>query len=140
MEMCYDGALVMPNNYAVVNEEEMTYVEGGAYRSSVTTLAAAKDFFGKIAGLYALGLGISACGTAAFPGFAVTDLYFGNSAWDAKNCYNDVCKWIAKYGSNRACRVGVNVAFGVIATGVDVELLDYNIRGVYSGGGGSRSR
>ncbi len=30
MEMYYDGALVMPNNYAVVNEEEMTYVEGGA--------------------------------------------------------------------------------------------------------------
>lgn len=33
MEMCYDGALVMPNNYAVVNEEEMTYVDGGAYIS-----------------------------------------------------------------------------------------------------------
>ena len=34
MEMCYDGALVMPNNYAVVNEEEMTYVEGGFSISS----------------------------------------------------------------------------------------------------------
>lgn len=29
MEMCYDGALVMPSNYAVMDEEEMTYVEGG---------------------------------------------------------------------------------------------------------------
>lgn len=29
LEMCYDGALVMPSNYAVMNEEEMTYVEGG---------------------------------------------------------------------------------------------------------------
>ena len=29
MEMCYDGALVMPSSYAVMNEEEMTYVEGG---------------------------------------------------------------------------------------------------------------
>ena len=29
MEICYDGALVMPKNYAVVDEEEMTYVEGG---------------------------------------------------------------------------------------------------------------
>lgn len=29
MEMCYDGALVMPKNYAVVSEEEMTYVDGG---------------------------------------------------------------------------------------------------------------
>lgn len=29
MEMCYDGALVMPSSYAVMDEEEMTYVEGG---------------------------------------------------------------------------------------------------------------
>lgn len=29
MEMCYDGALVMPSNYAVISEEEMNYVEGG---------------------------------------------------------------------------------------------------------------
>lgn len=31
MEMCYDGALVMPSSYAVMNEDEMTYVEGGGY-------------------------------------------------------------------------------------------------------------
>lgn len=29
MNMCYEGALVMPSSYAVMNEEEMTYVEGG---------------------------------------------------------------------------------------------------------------
>ncbi len=29
MEMTYNGTLVMPANYAVVNEEEMTYVDGG---------------------------------------------------------------------------------------------------------------
>ena len=29
MEMTYNGTLMMPANYAVVNEEEMTYVEGG---------------------------------------------------------------------------------------------------------------
>ena len=28
MELCYEGALVMPSSYAVMNEEEMTYVEG----------------------------------------------------------------------------------------------------------------
>jgi len=31
MEMCYDGALVMPSSYAVMNEEEMTYVAGGGW-------------------------------------------------------------------------------------------------------------
>ncbi len=28
--MCYDDVLVMPNNYEVMDEEEMTYVDGGA--------------------------------------------------------------------------------------------------------------
>ena len=26
MEMCYDGALVMPSNYAVMSEDEMMYI------------------------------------------------------------------------------------------------------------------
>lgn len=29
MEMCYDGALVMPKSCAIINEDEMTYVDGG---------------------------------------------------------------------------------------------------------------
>ena len=29
MDMCYDGALVMPSSFAMISEEEMTYVEGG---------------------------------------------------------------------------------------------------------------
>lgn len=33
MEMCYDGTLVMPSSYAVMSEEEMTYVEGGSWSS-----------------------------------------------------------------------------------------------------------
>jgi len=36
MEMCYDGALVMPQSYAVMSEEEMTYVEGGFQCKSST--------------------------------------------------------------------------------------------------------
>ena len=30
MEMCYNGALVMPHDYTVVNDNEMEYVNGGA--------------------------------------------------------------------------------------------------------------
>ena len=29
MEMYYDGALVMPSSYALMDEDEMSYVEGG---------------------------------------------------------------------------------------------------------------
>lgn len=39
MEMCYDGALVMPSSYAVMDEEEMMYVEGGFSWSQAKTLA-----------------------------------------------------------------------------------------------------
>ena len=33
MDMCYEGTLVMPSNCVVMDEEEMTYVEGGFYIS-----------------------------------------------------------------------------------------------------------
>lgn len=65
MEMCYDGALVMPSSYAVMSEEEMTYVEGGFFnifggKGYVKTwwIAAAID-----AAFAVLGFGISAIGT-----------------------------------------------------------------------------
>jgi hypothetical protein len=29
MDMCYEGTLVMPSNCVVMDEEEMTYVDGG---------------------------------------------------------------------------------------------------------------
>lgn len=32
MDLRYDGALVLPSSYAIMDEEEMTYVEGGAKR------------------------------------------------------------------------------------------------------------
>lgn len=30
MELCYEGGLVMPSSYAMMDEDEMAYVEGGA--------------------------------------------------------------------------------------------------------------
>ena len=42
MEMCYNGALVMPSNYVVMDEEEMTYVNAGD----------AKNFKNNLVGLW----------------------------------------------------------------------------------------
>ncbi|MBP8689680.1 hypothetical protein KBH77_05010 [Patescibacteria group bacterium] len=33
MTMTYDGTMVMPKNFAVVTEDEMTYVDGGGVES-----------------------------------------------------------------------------------------------------------
>lgn len=38
MEMCYDGSLIMPKNYAVVSSEEMSYVDGGTAQNFVDNL------------------------------------------------------------------------------------------------------
>ena len=56
--MCYDGALVMPSSYAVMNEEEMTYVEGGA-RISLTSKMLNKNYCKKIAKKYTGSTGLS---------------------------------------------------------------------------------
>ena len=47
MEMCYDGALVMPSSYAVMNEEEMMYTEAG--KKITITLAAVTSCLGGFA-------------------------------------------------------------------------------------------
>ena len=57
MDMCYDGTLVMPREFAMMDEEEMTYTEGGGWNGKVfvrnlagfLSLAAGMDWFlGKI--------------------------------------------------------------------------------------------
>lgn len=58
MEMCYDGALIMPSKFVSMNEEEMTYVDGGVgfYLNSNRSATIATY-------VYLAGFGISA-GTA----------------------------------------------------------------------------
>ena len=55
MEMCYDGALVMPSSYAVMDEEEMTYVEGGAIKVRVNSKTC-----NRIAAIMCVGAGVCA--------------------------------------------------------------------------------
>ena len=64
MEMCYDGALVMPRSYAVMNEEEMTYVEGGFYinKDKCATMA---TYISMITGVSQYALTVMSLGTLA---------------------------------------------------------------------------
>ena len=68
MEMCYNGALVMPSNYAVVNDNEMEYVEGGG----TTYLKIGKNSF--VAGALAAlaGWGSKAMMTAALNAIGIS--------------------------------------------------------------------
>ena len=51
MEMTYDGALVMPKSFAIVDEDEMTYVEGGAEWSGARFVRNLAGFVGLVGGL-----------------------------------------------------------------------------------------
>ena len=76
MEMCYDGALVMPSNYVVMSEDEMTYVEGGMKGKTSTkterivtasVIAADAAFVGKLTYNAFKALAVTACtGLALF--------------------------------------------------------------------------
>lgn len=52
MEMTYGGALVMPSSYAMMDEEEMMYLEGGALTTAQKALI--------IAGVVAAGFAFAA--------------------------------------------------------------------------------
>ena len=58
MEMCNNGALIMPSSYAVMNEEEMTYVEGGK-SIYLTKDMLSKSYCKKIAKDYVASTGLS---------------------------------------------------------------------------------
>jgi len=45
MEMSYGGTLVMPKSYAVMDQEEMCYVEGGATYTYTSTAGSAENHY-----------------------------------------------------------------------------------------------
>ena len=67
MTMTYDGTMVMPKNYAVVTEDEMTYVDGGFDPVTVITGAIASGWaaieIGKSVGAYVYNSGGGRFGT-----------------------------------------------------------------------------
>ena len=68
MELCYNGNLVMPANFAAVSEDEMQYIEGGGTVKVVITAATQKNLIqlGLVSGTTWLGKAIgSAIGGVA---------------------------------------------------------------------------
>ena len=57
MEMCYEGTLVMPSNYVVMDSEEMSYVDGGFYISNFNKINGYNKLL-KPVGATLVGLGI----------------------------------------------------------------------------------
>lgn len=117
MVMCYDGALVMPSSYAVMNEDEMTYVDGGIKACLKTTASAAERELKANAALYGAiatgsgvggmvtsitGIGVAAFLVAGGAGVISSQMY---SAWKSARAIKK------KYGGNRKVKVTEELTF-----------------------------
>lgn len=99
MVMTYDGALVMPSSYAVMDEEEMTYVEGGGTGQKVA--------------FYAVQLGVNAVVNAAFGGGTITAVGTIIKAWGKQKVKQVIKEALRKWVT---ARVANALAGGVIGT------------------------
>lgn len=110
MEMCYDGALVMPSSYAVMSEDEMTYVDGGG---SVNTdvLAWVIDVSCGLAGIYA-----SACGELLGRGI----IALIKKTW--KSCSKTVATVL---GSTVSSAIGVGIGKLNKVAGIMISCLSF---------------
>ena len=124
MEMCYAGALVMPNNYAVVDEDEMMYVDGGLTASlgeinirlnSANLLCVAGD---AVSVAMAFGGGVTIVGAIAG---AIGGWYFTSTIYYIEQAHNQCAKLINKYGRS-ALGVMETTWDWIKITGIEVRL------------------
>ena len=95
MEMTYDGVLTMPSSYAVMDEQEMTYVEGGDNVYSMS-LGNAKSYFNGVVGMALTFAAVS----HAIPKAALKIIgsnYYIYLASSAASCANQCKEWLKKY-------------------------------------------
>ena len=129
MEMTYDGALVMPSSYAVMQEDEMTYVEGGG---SATVKGTAKQIRTRLTTI----IGASLVGNAATTvlgamlgnvlggviGAIIGNGWFGSYRSCASSAHSQVEKIISKYGNNKQCKMTTTYSFAYYCTGINVKV------------------
>ena len=128
MEMYYDGALVMPKNYAVVDEEEMTYVEGG-YSREIVGFSSGSEAYNKLnqASKYAgaatfivgapfMGIGGAlSSAMAAIVGFA-GGIITGSCMWQWKQALDTAATVAKKYSLPVYAEIEVN--HGTLSIGI----------------------
>ena len=110
MEMCYDGTLVMPKNYAVVNEEEMTYVEGGWSATVYGSLSQIRNRINTalvacvVGDLASLAL-VAGGELIAMVLGGIFGWYFTSTAIKFENAHNQCENLISRYGKNRKAKM-----------------------------------
>ncbi len=110
MEMCYDGALVMPSSYAIMDEEEMTYVEGGGIATlksnlrGISTLV--KNYLCRWMSYATVGQVLKSCGLTWSQIGAMAGAYSPLCA-KVVAAIGAVTKWLGAHAFIVGCAVGV---------------------------------
>ena len=124
MNMCYDGALLMPSSYAMMDEEEMVYLEGGAVSTCYKKASNASSYLSAKAAVYAsAGLAGTGC-AAATAATIVAALGFGSyaalsyaMAANYTSAYNSAQSILANKG-NVKCKIQETTMFGLYVSNV----------------------
>lgn len=120
MSMCCLGALEMPSNYALMCEEEMTYVEGG--ETVVATLQDASDYFKRAMSVSSVGaLASTVFAVTTFGAFSIGTAYFGCVVASAVSCYNKCQKWLDTYNGSKSLVNVTAITAGIFITGLEVS-------------------
>ena len=126
MEMSYNGALVMPGNYAVVSNEEMEYIDGGWSHTITETLGSAARRLSKIVtacvvgNVLSIALGVVGEWACKIIG-AACGAWFTNILSKADTAHNKAELLIKQYGKNRKCEMTSTWAI-VWCTGMSLSL------------------
>ena len=105
-----NNELVMPKNYAVVNEEEMTYVEGGWSATVYGSLNNIKWRINAAIAACVAGdlLGLASCAGGELIAKVLGGIacwYFTTTAAKLETAHNQCEKLISKYGKNRSAKM-----------------------------------
>ncbi len=106
MTMTYDGTMVMPKNFAVVTEDEMTYVDGGGVREIVDGV------LGSLIGAALIAIGKKFITTTA----VLTALHAAGAAAKAVwACVTAACAFVWNHPAMLACLAGaVGIGVGIV--------------------------
>ncbi len=112
MELCYDGALVMPSSYMVMDEDEMSYTEGGEAKYLSKQQC--------INGLISVGINSPQAAIAGALTFTLAKLFIKKVAAFC-GVAAVVVSTILSWAATQVVNFGISVARGAINNGVTIS-------------------
>ncbi len=129
MDLYYSETLKMPAVYSAINDDEMSYVEGGGsavvydsatgIRNRLTTIIASSITGGSAATALGALLGGPA---GAVVSAIIAGGYFDSYRSAASDAHSKAESIISKYGANKLCKMTTTYSFAYYCTGISVNV------------------